>query len=1007
MRYLFTLLLLISIASYGQQLPRQIVRCYTHESIQDYRRTHPNAQTDEQFEAWMTQKTNERLATGRVSVAYTIPVIFHVIHNGEPVGTGSNLSAAQIQQQLNQLNADFSNASGSTYPVAANTELTFCLAVVSPEGLPLAEPGIHRVNRNTAGFIAPPYNGFASNSYVDVTIMPSTIWNPHSYYNVWTMELSGGLLGKATFPAGSTLADLAGVGESDTKAGVFVDWRSVGSVGTPGPFGASAGLGRTLSHESGHFFALRHIWGDGDCTASDFCADTPPQDGETAGCPPAGTLNGCTPSVAKMFENYMDYTFDNCVNTLTNDQKTRIQTVMANSPRRTTLATSGVCTPPPGNSIRFSAPTFTVAETGTILTCPRYREFTVNVNVYTAATGNATVTFNKAGTATDNVDYIVTPSSVSYTNGDGAQKTVTIRIWDDAVVETPETIVLTYTITGTGVIAAPVQQSVTVTINDDDITPAVTSAGGTVARLNENFGVAGGTFPAGWANGPIGAPGVNVWTVSTNGGAGITGQAAHITNNTTTDPLTYTKSGVNSTSQSLLITPLINAAGYTNTTLSFTYKCEGEEDVDGIYDYGVLLYSFNGSSFNYLVDGAGIPFVLIGSTAATQVLNLPLPSFLANTNFYLGFLWVNDNSFGSDPPLLIDDVVVNGTARGVESQVTHSGVENIFSGQDVYISSANDQQVIARIQSPSANIGCLTATVSQAGNGQVAITTGAGSYQRTQKVFQITPTTPTTTTTYTGTLFFTSAELAVWGGNRLNLKILKVRDGVNLEGVISSADAELITPTSATEDVAAGVIRYTGNFTGFSQFMLVSQNLVLPVRLLTFDAKPSGKVINLTWSTSEEINNRGFNIERSTDGINFTSIGWENGKGNTTSVTKYSFNDNYVHPNTVYYYRLRQQDYSGREELSAIRQAKIDGVSMVVTVSPNPAKDRINVFVAGTNKRAYIELINAKGQVVKQWKDVDAFSSSTWLDVAGLPAGVYGLSIHVNEEKVVKKIMIQ
>jgi hypothetical protein len=134
------------------------------------------------------------------------------------------------------------------------------------------------------------------------------------------------------------------LGETSTHAGVFIQYKTVGSVINPGIWGTLNGLGRTLTHESGHFLGLKHIWGDSIC-GDDYCSDTPPQFEPTSGCPSVGTLNYCIPLVAKMFENYMDYTSDSCKNTFTQDQKTRMQTVMANSPRRASLGTSTVCIP--------------------------------------------------------------------------------------------------------------------------------------------------------------------------------------------------------------------------------------------------------------------------------------------------------------------------------------------------------------------------------------------------------------------------------------------------------------------------------------------------------------------------------------------------------------------------------------------------------------------------------------------------------------------------------------
>lgn len=988
------------------QTPQQLTfkRCATYESMQEFRRLNPGAETDEQFEAWLAQKTLERRTTSRENAAFVIPIIFHIVHNGEAIGTGSNLAASKIQSQLAQLNEDYANLSGSLYGVAANMEIQFCLARRAPNGTELAEPGIDRVNGSTmtATWGSPPYDGDPIGSTVDAQIMPATIWDPYQYFNVWTLPLAGTLLGKATFPTGSTLMGL-GSGETDTHAGVFVDYRSVGSKTNPGPFSSQAGLGRTLSHEAGHFFGLRHIWGDANC-GNDFCADTPPQNAQTSGCPSSPAANGCFPSANKMFENYMDYTFDACVNTFTNDQKTRMQTVMANSPRRVTLGTSLACVPPVGNSISFTTQSTSASEAAVVTTCPSYREVTATVLVSTAASGNATVTFTKAGTATENVDYTITPASVSFTNGDATPKVVTIRIWDDAIPESPETIILGYTITGTGVVAGAAWQTHTITIIDNDLTPIIHNSG-VFTMLNENFGTSGGTIPPGWLNGSF-AAGANTWTIGTNGGAGITGQAAYITNNTTTRPYAYTFNGVTAPSNAVIVTPPLNGAGMTNMKLSFRYKCNGEADVDGVYDFGTLYYTTDGSNFFLLPNSLGQQYIFQGVSVATDATNLPLPAFPGA--FAIGFAWENDDNIGNNPPFLIDDVVITADAVKIEEQAANAGTENIFSGQNALILSGNDRQVIARITNPSADLGCVTATVTDAGTGQVNVNTSAGTFQRTQKIIRITPAIPAPGVTYEATFYYSTAELAAWGSNRLLLKILKVQDGVDLaSATLNSSNTEIITPTSVVENAASGYITYTASFTGFSQFVLASPTVVLPVNLVAFEANPVKRSIQLDWSTAQEDNNRGFHIERSTSGATYEKIGWVAGKGNTTERVDYKYIDNFVQPGVLYYYRLRQEDFDGNQKLSMIRTARIDEKGTIITLTPNPTRDNVKLFISGTTGRADLNILNTQGQVVRSWKQVNATAAPVPLDTRGLAAGLYLVHIRMEGETKVEKLVIE
>lgn len=265
---------------------------------------------------------------------YRIPVVVHVVHNGEPVGTGPNIPEAQVQSQIEVLNEDFRRKEGSNgfNTIGVDTQIEFYLATTDPEGNVLSEPGIHRYD---GGLPIWP-TGFAST--VDVLLKPATIWDPSRYFNIWTVNFGGfvgrNLLGYAQFPSNSGLLGLQedeGTSETD---GVVVGYKYFGST-EKGDFPSvneTYNLGRTCTHEVGHWLGLRHIWGDGGCLVDDFCEDTPSSDEPNYSCA-AHTSCGSV----DMIENYMDYTDDQCMNTFTQDQKYRMLQVLLNSPRRNTL----------------------------------------------------------------------------------------------------------------------------------------------------------------------------------------------------------------------------------------------------------------------------------------------------------------------------------------------------------------------------------------------------------------------------------------------------------------------------------------------------------------------------------------------------------------------------------------------------------------------------------------------------------------------------------------------
>lgn len=265
-------------------------------------------------------------------VVITIPVVFHIVHNGDALGSNENLPESLILAQLEQLNQDFAllNSDASLIPalfqpVAANTEIQFCLAQRKPDGT--ATTGINRVNGGQASW---------TQSQINSTLKPSTIWDRNQYLNIWSVVFGGSsssLLGYAQFPGGAANTD-----------GVVVVYSSVGSVALPNPAGGSYARGRTATHEIGHWLNLRHIWGDATC-GSDLVADTPTHNTSNSGCPTYPHLSTCTGTPVEMTMNYMDYTFDACMYMFTAGQKTRMQAVLATGGSRASLLSSQGCVP--------------------------------------------------------------------------------------------------------------------------------------------------------------------------------------------------------------------------------------------------------------------------------------------------------------------------------------------------------------------------------------------------------------------------------------------------------------------------------------------------------------------------------------------------------------------------------------------------------------------------------------------------------------------------------------
>ncbi|MFM2284830.1 MAG: hypothetical protein RLZZ543_327 [Bacteroidota bacterium] len=285
----------------------------------------------------------------------TIPVVFHVVYNNN----SENISDAALQSQLDILNEDFRklNADFSTVPAAfqgvgADFEIQFCLANVDPSGA--TTTGITRTQTSITSFTDDDKAKYTSQGGHD-------IWNRNKYLNLWVCDLSTqGLLGYAQFPGGPAATD-----------GVVLDYKSVGRP-PYNNFGGAYNLGRTATHEIGHWLNLYHIWGDDSaqspCQGSDQVNDTPNQAQANYGCKTFPYTTSCaSTSPGEMFMNYMDYGDDDCLKMFTAGQKARAQALFATGGSRVSLLTSNVCTVEPPTPPAACSDTLNFPLNGTVI----------------------------------------------------------------------------------------------------------------------------------------------------------------------------------------------------------------------------------------------------------------------------------------------------------------------------------------------------------------------------------------------------------------------------------------------------------------------------------------------------------------------------------------------------------------------------------------------------------------------------------------------------------------
>ena len=228
-----------------------------------------------------------------------VPVVVNVVYRAEE----QNVSTAQIRDQIAVLNRDYAKTNKDRTKVpepwkglAADTRIRFELAKVTRTETTRTSFSTDDGVKSAAGGGVPPLA-------------------PEKNLNLWVCALSNDILGYAQFPGGPAGTD-----------GVVIDYRAFGTTGTAA---APFDLGRTATHEIGHYFNLRHIWADTeDCSGSDYVADTPNAAGPNYGTPRFPHVSCGNGPNGDMFMNYMDYVDDDAMVLFTAQQVVRMRTAL-------------------------------------------------------------------------------------------------------------------------------------------------------------------------------------------------------------------------------------------------------------------------------------------------------------------------------------------------------------------------------------------------------------------------------------------------------------------------------------------------------------------------------------------------------------------------------------------------------------------------------------------------------------------------------------------------------
>lgn len=235
--------------------------------------------------------------------------------------------------------------------------------------------------------------------------------------------------------------------------------------------------------------------------------------------------------------------------------------------------------------------------------------------------------------------------------------------------------------------------------------------------------------------------------------------------------------------------------------------------------------------------------------------------------------------------------------------------------------------------------------------------------------------------------YYFDTDPGVGNGNLLNLNLFT--DTINLNSMAVPVPLAMPVGTHYL------FIRSKNNGRVFSLAAIDTFDVTaspLPVNLLSFTAQKLNQQVLLNWRTAQETNNRGFEVQRSADGISFSAIGWVNGIGNSSLPYDYSLID--ATPlKGKNLYRLKQIDTDGHFKLSAVRKVDFESI-LDFTIYPNPVTDVLNVQLS--KNITGIKILDTQGKLVWQQQNADSLLSVS-IPVQKLAGGIYVLEVSDRE----------
>jgi trimeric autotransporter adhesin len=676
--------------------------------------------------------------------------------------------------------------------------------------------------------------------------------------------------------------------------------------------------------------------------------------------------------------------------------------------------------------VNFNAATSSATEQTTATTsCRNYTDYNVVMTIANPPTGNATITVNLqgGGTATQGVDFDFTtngnfaaPSNTFiFANGATTPQNIAVRVYDDEEIEPAESFTLSYAISGTtNAQTGTGPQLHTFTITSDDAAPLPGITGNfLIGTYNANLGNTT-AFRANkqrhrlqtlFTAAELNAAGLNSSTY-------LTSMIMRVVTKASTTPYVGFTVSIGHTNATTLASGFqapaftqVFSADYTTVTGDNTINFTTPFLYNGTSNIIVQFCFDNGATAP-----AGAADVMEGNTA-------PLGAGIRASTYSD---WVSGGGTGCTlGAAFISDFRLNATfvASGttIATGLNTSRSEYLGPNSDVYFYS-NTGELLARVRNlTSHDYGCTQVVIDRAGTGASQFWNNYTANYLMNKTFRIIPTTNNAAGQFEVTLYYSQAEVNGWqtatGQSFSSILLVKVPSQIsNVTPANPHPDGagttQVVVPTRGTFGVHSTI---THTFTnGFSGFGAGVPGGALPVTLLDFKGQVRNSSAVLDWKTSSEHNSKGFEVERSYDGTNFTRIGFIAAAGNSNAERNYQFTDKDIAQDNNYY-RLKMVDLDNRfvHSKSIVLNYEPTGKS-VVRVLTNPVQSNLDIEFANIpNSDVTVRLVDLNGRVLKSWQKPQVAQRRIRFNLSGtqMAKGVYMVNITLNGKNYTERIL--